>query len=191
MELKDSESLEFMIGFLSLVIFSKEIFKSNFELSEFIKDAFKIEYKRYVVSSRTLMFSRLAKDIVRKYSDGNHFTAKNTVVNIIYEKLDQLPINDIALEAKKKENKKRKGKNTTTESISKWIKGFRVSNFLTIDPYNVLGTVSKFKEDLKVIPDQYVVDSLISAVKKSIFLKIIHEKSLRGNRHLLSVIYDF
>jgi len=66
-----------------------------------------------------------------------------------------------------------------------------VSNFLTIDPYNVLGTVSKFKEDLKVIPDQYVVDSLISAVKKSIFLKIIHEKSLRGNRHLLSVIYDF
>ncbi|WP_458047920.1 hypothetical protein [Providencia hangzhouensis] len=125
MELKDSESLEFMIGFLSLVIFSKEIFKSNFELSEFIKDAFKIEYKRYVISSRTIMFSRLAKDIVRKYSDGNHFTAKNTVVNIIYEKLDQQPINDIALDAKKNENKKRKGKNTTTESISKWIKGFR------------------------------------------------------------------
>lgn len=66
-----------------------------------------------------------------------------------------------------------------------------MSNFLTIDPYNVLGTVSKFKEDLQVIPDQYIVDSLISAVKKSIFLKIIHEKSLRGNRHLLSIIYDF
>lgn len=125
MELKDSESIEFMIGFLSLVIFSKEIFKSNFELHEFIKDAFKIEYKRYVISSRTLMFSRLAKDIVSKYSDGSHSAAKNTVVNIIYEKLDQQPINEIVLEVKNKENKKRKGKNTTTESISKWIKGFR------------------------------------------------------------------
>lgn len=125
MDLKDSESLEFMIGFLSLVIFSKEIFKSNFELHIFIKDAFKIEFKKYVVASRTLMFSRLAKDIVSKYSDGNYSATKSAVVNIIYEKLDQQPMNEATLEIKNKENKKRKGKNTTTESISKWIKGFR------------------------------------------------------------------
>ncbi|MCT8231592.1 hypothetical protein NBG92_09860 [Proteus terrae] len=125
MELKDSDSVEFMVGFLSLVVFSKELFKSNMELYAFIKRVFKVEFKNYVISSRTLMFSRVSKDIISKYSEENYSSAKNAIINIIYEKLDQQPVNETSVEIKTKSNKKRKGKNTTTESISKWIKGFR------------------------------------------------------------------
>ncbi|HHN8402984.1 TPA: hypothetical protein ACRRXZ_001498 [Morganella morganii] len=66
-----------------------------------------------------------------------------------------------------------------------------MSNFLSTDPHNILKTVSKFKDDLDTIPSQYVKDSLLCTSKKIIFLKILYEKSLMENRHLLSMVYDF
>ncbi|OAT21466.1 hypothetical protein M979_0325 [Buttiauxella noackiae ATCC 51607] len=65
-----------------------------------------------------------------------------------------------------------------------------MSKFLSIDPYNILGTISSFRNEFKNLPDKYIVDSLLSTTKKAIFLKILHERSLRNNRHLLSIIYD-
>lgn len=126
-ELKDSDSIEFLIGFLSQLFFSHEIFKTNNELHSFIKQTFRIEFKQYIVSSRTLMFSRLAKHIVTKLSRSDFLSIKNNIINVIYGKLDEQPsLFEFANEGKgKSKNKNKKKKNTTTESIAKWIKGFQ------------------------------------------------------------------
>lgn len=65
-----------------------------------------------------------------------------------------------------------------------------MSRFILNDPHCIRETVLLFKDDLKTIPNQYVIDILLSTAKKTIFFKILHEKSLKKNRHLLSIIYD-
>ena len=65
-----------------------------------------------------------------------------------------------------------------------------MTKFLSIDPYNILGTISSFREEFENIPDKFVADTLISTTKKAIFLKILHDRSLQNNRYLLSIIYD-
>ncbi|OTA15646.1 hypothetical protein Xvie_02499 [Xenorhabdus vietnamensis] len=66
-----------------------------------------------------------------------------------------------------------------------------MNSFLSTDPYNILETVTKFKNEFISIENQYVRDCLISTVKKTLLLKIIHNKTLTNNRYLLSIIYDF
>ncbi|WP_064553341.1 hypothetical protein, partial [Buttiauxella noackiae] len=115
------------IGFLSQLFFSHEIFKTNNELYVFLKQVFKVEFKQYIISSRTLMFSRLAKHIVTNHSKGDLITIKNNIINTIYGKLDEQPsLFELTNDGNDKDtNKSKKKKNTTTESIAKWIKGFQ------------------------------------------------------------------
>lgn len=129
MELKDSDSIEFFVGFLSFVIFSKDLFKSNLELYSFVKKAFKIEFKNYVIASRTLMFSRIAREITNKSDEYDFSYAKNFVIGFINEKINEQLNEELSISMNKKEKNtkinSKKSKNTTTESISKWIKGLR------------------------------------------------------------------
>ncbi|OTA15647.1 hypothetical protein Xvie_02500 [Xenorhabdus vietnamensis] len=126
-ELKNNDSIEFFVGFVSLITFSKELFKTNNELSEFIKEIFGFEFKKYVVASRTLMFARTIKEIYNKLDKKSIIKAKNNTVFHI-DMLINAPQKEMSEDNKLKSTpskKGKKGKNTTTESISKWIKGLR------------------------------------------------------------------
>lgn len=126
--LKDSDSIEYLVGFLSKLIFSNEIFIKNNDLYLFINKIFKLELKMYVISSRTLMFSRLSKHIVRDLTEVEIIIIRKNIVNILYEIIDEadkIQNSSVFKTIEKKDKNKRKKKNTTTESISKWIKGIQ------------------------------------------------------------------
>lgn len=67
-------SIESFIGNLVLLIFSKELFKYNFEVSDFIFKAFNIKFLPYAIRSRTLMNAKLCRYLVTidKYQVKKH-----------------------------------------------------------------------------------------------------------------------
>ena len=65
-----------------------------------------------------------------------------------------------------------------------------MNKFLSIDPFNIIPTLASFKEDFGFIEDKFLIDSLISATKKTIFLRILHDRAMTDNRYLLSITYD-
>ncbi|MGJ7233482.1 hypothetical protein ABMZ93_17750 [Morganella morganii] len=79
-------SIESFIGNLVLLIFSKELFKYNFEVSDFIFKAFNIKFLPYTIRSRTLMNAKLCRYLVTI----DKYQVKKTSI-IIYDYL----MNDI------------------------------------------------------------------------------------------------
>ncbi len=67
-ELKSKHPAKYkLIGIVSGIVLSKDIFKKNNELKVFIKNTFNIEFKEYVFSSRTMVVAKL----VRLINDSN------------------------------------------------------------------------------------------------------------------------
>ncbi|EFH9337091.1 TPA: hypothetical protein L6753_004522 [Escherichia coli] len=54
---------ENFLGLVIMLILSKEVFRSNFDVSKFINKTFKISFLNYVVRSRTLMCAKICKHI--------------------------------------------------------------------------------------------------------------------------------
>ncbi|MEB6065003.1 hypothetical protein MXM24_14570 [Enterococcus gallinarum] len=107
--IKNEKSKEYLIGTLSSLIFSKEIFYRNSDIEPFIYDVFGIKYLSYVFRSRTLLFARLTKDV------------------ILNENIDYADISKkfgLFFEIETKNSIK----NKTTKNISKWVQGIRNEN---------------------------------------------------------------
>lgn len=67
--LKNKEiSLFLLLGIVAEIILSKIIFKKNKDISDFLKTVFKIEFKEYIMKSRTIIMAKLLKKI---YSSSN------------------------------------------------------------------------------------------------------------------------
>lgn len=52
-----------IIALLAIIIYEKDIFKKNKDIKEFIQKVFNITYLDYVISSRTMIFSRISRDV--------------------------------------------------------------------------------------------------------------------------------
>lgn len=52
-----------LVGIVVELLLSKEIFKRNSEIATFVKDVFNIDFKVYILKSRTMIVAKLCRDI--------------------------------------------------------------------------------------------------------------------------------
>lgn len=86
-ELKNSKPARYkVIGIVSIMLLSKELFKKNEEINEFLKYVIQIEYKEYVMSSRTLIVARTVR-LLEELSDSDYLICKKRLYNYIDSKI--------------------------------------------------------------------------------------------------------
>ncbi|HBG0376305.1 TPA: hypothetical protein KPD70_000086 [Clostridioides difficile] len=79
-----------MIGIVTELLYSKIIFKKNKDISSFIKDVFNVEFKDYVMKSRSMIVARIGKIIIDSENDNEY---KNKLVNFINLQIEVLKSN--------------------------------------------------------------------------------------------------
>ncbi len=107
--IKNEKSKEYLVGILSSIVFSKEIFRKNVEIESFLKEIFDIEYLPYVFRSRTTIFARLSKEII--LSEQINYSEISSKLNVFF-----------------KTEEKNLNKNRNTNNISRWVQGIRNEN---------------------------------------------------------------
>lgn len=86
-ELKNKNVARYkLIGIVSELILSRKIFKKNSDITEFLKKVFNIEYKEYVIRSRTLIIAHISRNIVKLDS----FENKKVLLEFINCKIEEL-----------------------------------------------------------------------------------------------------
>lgn len=58
---RDLEDRALFIGIIAELVLSKELFKKNDDLSEFVEGIFEVEFLEYLFRSRTLLLSRIIR----------------------------------------------------------------------------------------------------------------------------------
>lgn len=76
------------LGLLYELISSKEVFKKNRDLEEFLLLVFKKEYKDYLFRSRPYLASRVLKDISEEYDFLKMSTSVKLIIGYLQENLD-------------------------------------------------------------------------------------------------------
>ena len=79
-----------LIGIITELIYSKDIFAKNKDISNFVKDIFDIELKDYVVKSRTMIVAKISKKIIGSESIIDY---KNKLYNFISIQIETLKKN--------------------------------------------------------------------------------------------------
>ena len=86
-ELKNKNIPKYKIlGIVTELILSEEIFKNNKEIGIFLKDVFNVEFKKYVMKSRTIIISRVCRVI----ADDTKMNYKNKLIYFINDKIEIL-----------------------------------------------------------------------------------------------------
>lgn len=86
-ELKNKKPSRYkMIGIVSELILSNELFKKNKDISLFLYNVFGIEYKEYIMQSRTLIVARVVRHIT-KCSEKEYLYFKKNLYKFIDLKL--------------------------------------------------------------------------------------------------------
>ncbi|MCZ2259963.1 hypothetical protein [Sporosarcina sp. G11-34] len=87
-ELKNTKPPKYkMIGIVSEIILSEELFKKNIEIKSFLSEVFNIEFNEYVYSSRTLIVSRTIR-LIEKCDDKNYIDYKNKLYKYVVGKIN-------------------------------------------------------------------------------------------------------
>lgn len=79
-----------IVGIVVELILSKEIFKNNKEVGIFLKDVFNVEFKNYVMKSRTMIVSKVCKKIL----DDTNANYKNRLIEFINKQIEILKKNN-------------------------------------------------------------------------------------------------
>ena len=79
-----------LIGIITELIYSKDIFAKNKDISNFVKDIFDIELKDSVVKSRTMIVAKISKKIIGSESIIDY---KNKLYNFISIQIETLKKN--------------------------------------------------------------------------------------------------
>lgn len=103
-----------LIGVVTMIILTKDIFKKNSEVGKFINEILNVHFPEYVIKSRTLMAARTGR-LVMELDEHQIMKIQLKIVSYL-EKLndsesDEKPI----LRKKKKKNE--------NEKLEKWLKG--------------------------------------------------------------------
>lgn len=87
-ELKNKHVHKYKLtGIFSQLIFSKEIFKKNSDIDNFIQDVLDLSFKAYVMKSRTMIVSKISKLIFDSNDINKYIKPLSIFINI---KIDEL-----------------------------------------------------------------------------------------------------
>ncbi|PCD83162.1 hypothetical protein CNQ87_01885 [Lysinibacillus fusiformis] len=93
----------FLFGFISSLILSKEQFERNADIQKFL-DSLGFQYKKYVYVSRTIILSRVIRDI-EKLEENDFEKFKNDLLNYLKNEFPDV-FETGSKTIKRKENKK-------------------------------------------------------------------------------------
>lgn len=89
-ELKNSKVPKYkLIGIVTEILVSKEIFKKNFEIGLFLKEIFDIDYKEYVMKSRTMIIARTSR-IIHNSENNEYINYKKNLYFFITEQIEKM-----------------------------------------------------------------------------------------------------
>ena len=80
-----------IIGIVSELLLSKQIFAKNADIEEFLSDVFGMKFKAYLYKSRTIVVARVTKEIVALERDNDY---KNKLYKFVQKKIDELKDNE-------------------------------------------------------------------------------------------------
>lgn len=100
-----------IIGLNVAIIYSKEIFKRNKDISQFLVEIYNINFRPYVMKSRTLIVARITREL--------HNKTHEELNEIRLKLINYLNPNTNISEKKNKSNKKQ----DSNEKLKKWIEG--------------------------------------------------------------------
>ena len=80
-----------IIGIVSELLLSKQIFAKNADIEEFLSDVFGMKFKDYLYKSRTMFVARVTKEIVALERDNDY---KNKLYKFVQKKIDELKDNE-------------------------------------------------------------------------------------------------
>lgn len=100
-----------IIGLNVAILYSKELFKRNSDISEFLNEVYNINFLPYVMRSRTLIVARITRELNNKTPDE---------LNQIRKKLVKFlnPESDVFTKSKTKNSKQ-----NSNEKLKKWLEG--------------------------------------------------------------------
>lgn len=91
-ELKNKTIYKYkIIGIVSELLFSKKIFLKNSDINYFLMQVFKIQFKEYVMKSRTLVVSHIIK-IIFMLEDENSY--RKELLQFINDKIEEIKFNE-------------------------------------------------------------------------------------------------
>lgn len=106
-----------LIGLYGMILFSKEIFKKNSQVADFVNQTMNLNLAKYIIRSRTMITAK----VIRKLIDYDINEQKSLHNNcIVYFKELEL-VQDVT-ESKKSTTRKKKNEN---EQLSTWLKGLK------------------------------------------------------------------
>lgn len=76
-----------LIGIVVELLLSKEVFKRNSEIAEFVKDTFNIEFKEYILKSRTMITAKLCREI---HSSNTPSSCQKKLYDFVDSKIEQI-----------------------------------------------------------------------------------------------------
>ncbi len=111
---KNSISVIDLIGIIALMIITRDIFKKNSEVYDFVNDILDVRFPQYVIKSRTLMVARINRLLVGM----DESQIKKIQLNLT-SYLEEVNISEME-ERFITHKKKKKNEN---EKLEKWLKG--------------------------------------------------------------------
>lgn len=84
-----------IIGIVSELLLSKQIFKRNKDIEKFLKEVFELELKEYLFKSRTLLVSKVIREIMCIENENLY---KNKLYKFVQEKINDLKDDSIKKE---------------------------------------------------------------------------------------------
>ncbi|MGG4042136.1 hypothetical protein [Bacillus smithii] len=112
------EVLFTLTGVLSIIILTDWAYKKNDDIKHFTQNVLKEDYKFYLFKSRTLLFSRIVKDLYKAHKEGNNQLILTKAFDIKEFVLSKLSIDDNPNSTTEK--KKRYKSNSAIKSIESW-----------------------------------------------------------------------
>ncbi|NST67556.1 hypothetical protein HRG75_08215 [Enterococcus faecalis] len=95
-----------MMGITSELILSKQVFPKNIEITSFLNVVFNVEFKNYVMKSRTLILSRTVR-VIEGCSENEYQNYRRKLLNFVEEYYESEEVS----------------KYISKSSISKWVTG--------------------------------------------------------------------
>ncbi|MDU4960220.1 MAG: hypothetical protein E6X17_06115 [Sporomusaceae bacterium] len=97
-----------LMGVISFLIYSKDIFPRNLNVAEFIEDNFKISYPKYVIRSRTLIVAKITRHL--------YFSDESVIVDVLPKLINYFHIENAAFQ---KTGRKR----NENDKLNTWLEG--------------------------------------------------------------------
>lgn len=76
-----------LIGIVSELLLSKQIFLKNMDIEDFLMEVFGLKFKAYLYRSRTMIVAKVTKEIIAMEKDNEY---KNKLYKFIQKKIDEI-----------------------------------------------------------------------------------------------------